>query len=146
LGLCFDPELLSRVAALSVIRGFDWQPLEDFWTVLEGVSHFVCLGWHAVIEREISSLALEVLAVTDKFVTAWELGGHSGLGDLAEQIHAQLFDAAGPAPQLPAELRERYSEASRLAERYCRWLRQRHGSDVHGLREELRAFFRLPPH
>lgn len=146
LGLCFDPEVLARVEARGGIRGFAWQPLEDFWTVLEGVSHFVCLGWHAANEREISALDLEVQAEIDKFVTAWELGRHSGLGDLAEQIHAQLFDAAGPAPQLPAELRERYSEASRLAEPYCRWLRQRHGNDVHGLREELRAFFRLPPH
>src|SRR5690606_24044211 len=62
LGLCFDPEVLARVEARGGIRGFAWQPLEDFWTVLEGVSHFVCLGWHAANEREISALDLEVQA------------------------------------------------------------------------------------
>lgn len=146
LGLCLDPDVLARVEARGGIGGFPEQTLDDFWTVLEGVSHFVCLGWHARQDREISALDLELQAEIDKFVTAWELGRHAGLGDLADEIHAQLFDAAAPAGNLPPPLRWRYHEASRLAARYCRWLRSRYGGDALGLRGELRVFFRLPPH
>lgn len=145
LGLYLDPRAIARVEARGGLAGFAEQPLEDFWTVLEGVSHFVCLGWHAGQERAISALDLELQAEIDKFVTAWQLGVECGLGDLAEPLHEQLFQAWRLPSTMSAANRARYREASHLAARYCMHLRQRHGQDLLAVREELRHFFRLPP-
>lgn len=145
LGLYLDPRAVARLEARGGLAGFAEQPLEDFWTVLEGVSHFVCLGWHAGQERAISALDLELQAEIDKFVTAWELGLQCGLGDLAEPLHEQLFNAWRPGEGTSVSMRERYREASHLASCYCLHLRQRHGQDLLAVRAELRRFFRMPP-
>lgn len=143
LGLYLDPVVVARMEARGGLNAFACQSLEDFWIVLEGVSHFVCLGWHAGQEREISVLDLELQAEIDKFVSAWEFARQCGLGDLGEELHRQLFEQWRHAT-MPDEVAERYVHSSHLAARYCRWL-QVHRDDVHGLRAELREFFRLSP-
>lgn len=145
LGVYLDPRVVARIEARGGLAGFAEQPLEEFWTVLEGVSHFVCLGWHAGNERAISPLDLEIQAEIDKFVSAWELGRQSGLGDLAEPLYRQLFEAWHPAANLDEAVAERYRQASELAARYCGYLRQRFAENPLELRAELREFFRLPP-
>ena len=145
LGLYLDVHVLQRLEARGGLRNFAEQPLEDFWSVLEGVSHFVCLGWHAERNREISALDLEIQAEIDKFVTAWEFAKQGGLGNLASQLYDQLFSHWREAPNLGRGVAERYRVANRLAARYCAFLRDDR-DNVHGLRAELREFFRLPPH
>lgn len=143
LGLYLDPRVVARLEAAGGLAGFPEHRLEDFWTVLEGVSHFVCLGWHAEREREISALDLEVQAEIDKFVSAWEFARQSGLGNLAEPLYRQLFDAWRPTANNRVE--ERYHRASAIAAAYCRYLCGRFDESPLDLRGELRAFFRLPP-
>ena len=142
-GLYLDPRLLERIEARGGLAGFASHPLEEFWSVLEGVSHFVCLGWHAEHDREISALDLEVQAEIDKFVSTWEFGRQSGLGDIAAPVYRLLFECWRPDASLDDALCERYRRASELAACYCRHL-QRHANPF-DLRAELRAFFRLPP-
>lgn len=140
-GLYLDPRVVGRLEARGGIAAFAFHPLEEFWTALEGVSHFVCLGWHAEREREISALDLEIQAEIDKFVTAWELGRQCGLGNLDAPLYRTLFEQWQPSSALP----ERYMRASELAGAYCRHLRRRHRDSSPALRAELRRFFRLAP-
>lgn len=145
IGLYLDPGVLARLEARGGLAAFAEHPLEEFWSVLEGVSHFVCLGWHAHRDRAISALDLEIQAEIDKFVTAWELARQSGLGDLAGPLYGQLFEAWRPAAELDAVVADRYRVASALAAAYCRHLRKSHAGNVLSLRAELREFFRMPP-
>lgn len=142
LGLYLDPKIVARLELRGGVANFPEQSLQDFWTVLEGVSHFVCLGWHAECDREISALDLEIQAEIDKYVTAWELARQCGLGDLAEPLYAQLFSRWRLGAGIDGSIAERYVRASSIAARYCRYLRTRHPDS---LRAELREFFRLPP-
>lgn len=144
LGLYLDPEVVARLEARGGVGNFPEQSLQDFWTVLEGVSHFVCLGWHAERDREISALDLEIQAEIDKYVTAWELARQCGLGDITRSLHVQLFSRWYLADGMEAMVEERYLRANEIASRYCHYLRARH-QDPLSLRAELRAFFRLPP-
>lgn len=143
LGLCLDPAVLARLDARGGLAAFAVHPLEEFWSVLEGVSHFVCLGWHAERERAISALDLEIQAEIDKFVTAWEFARQGGLGNLAAPLYRELFERWQPLC-MDAVLAERYQRASALAARYCRYLHARFDEPL-ALRAELRGFFRLPP-
>lgn len=143
LGLYLDSDIVERIQRRGGFDNFAYQSLEDFWTVLEGVSHFVCLGWHAKQEREISALDLEIQAEIDKYVTALEFARQCGLGDLAESLHEHLFLSWRTADGMNDALAERYFRASEIAARYCRYLR-RHENPL-ALRKELREFFRLPP-
>lgn len=145
MGLQFDPAVLNRMNAAGGLDAFPYWKLQDFWLLLEGVSHYLCLGWHAERDRAISALDLETQAEIDKFVAAWELGRDAGLGDLARRLHELLFREWHAAENLSDALRERYTFANVQAERYCGWLAARFRENRHGLREELRAFFRRPP-
>ncbi len=144
LGLYLDPRILERFATRGGLDNFPRQSLEDFWTLLEGVSHFVCLGWHAERNREISALDLEIQAEIDKYVSAREFCRQSGLGDIGEQLHETLFSEWKLGEDMDADLAERYRRASEIAARYCRYLQSRHDDSL-GLRAELRDFFRLSP-
>lgn len=143
LGLYLDPKLVERLAARGGLAGFATHPLEEFWSVLEGVSHFVCLGWHAERDREISALDLEVQAEIDKFVSAWELGRQCSLGNLAAPLYRHLFEDWRLLHGHRYD--HRYVQASEIAATYCRWLQHRFEDNPLELRGELRAFFRLPP-
>lgn len=144
LGLYLDPRIVARLDSRGGVGNFPEQSLQDVWTVLEGVSHFVCLGWHAERDREISALDLEIQAEIDKYVTAWDLARQCGLGDLAVRLHEQLFSCWKLAEGVEPAIAARYQRASEIASRYCRYLRVRH-NDPLALRAELRRFFRLPP-
>lgn len=145
LGLQFDASVLERLNTAGSLDAFPVWRLQDFWLVLEGVSHYLCLGWHAEHDRAISALDLETQAEIDKFVSAWELGRETGLGDIAQGVKELLFGNWQFADGAPPELYERYHQASTQAERYCAFLTRRYRDDRHGLREELRGFFRKPP-
>ena len=144
LGLYLDPTIVARLESRGGVANFPEQSLQDFWAVLEGVSHFVCLGWHAERDREISALDLEIQAEIDKYVTAWEFARQCGLGDLAEPLYVQLFSQWRLGDGINDAVAERYIRASSIAARYCRYLRARHAGSLE-LRAELREFFRLPP-
>lgn len=145
IGLYLDPRILERFAARGGLNSFSEQSLEDFWTLLEGISHFVCLGWHAERNREISALDLEIQAEIDKYVSAREFCRQSGLGDLGDELHGMLFSAWRLDEAMDEKIAERYRVASETAARYCRHLQSRHDDSL-GLRAELRDFFRLSPH
>ena len=47
----------------------DGENLADFWSALEGVSHFTYYAWNAARDKSVSLFELELQAEVDKFVT-----------------------------------------------------------------------------
>lgn len=113
--------------------------LDDYCLALEGVSHFLYLVWYASHARAVTLLEMELQAEIDKYVM---LRGVQD-GKRTDLLQRLFRDATWHEALLPAEL-DRYREASRLAERYCRALDRRFissGSRM-DLLCELRTFYR----
>ena len=70
-GLFLDPQLLARLAAANPVETLNSGNVADYWTALEGVSHFICLAWNAGHDRPVSLLELELQAEIDKYVSSW---------------------------------------------------------------------------
>ena len=54
LAVYLDEEMLARLRAEDPLETLHDGNLADFWTALEGVSHFVFLAWSAAFERQTS--------------------------------------------------------------------------------------------
>jgi len=117
--------------------------LEDFWTALEGVSHFMYLAWNARHDRGVRGVELELQAEVDKYVLTAHLAAAQGTNGLPD-IHALLFEHTSLDPGLSQALAQRYLDATRSAAVYCRSLSRRFSALPHpGLVRELRRFYRL---
>jgi hypothetical protein len=137
LSLFLDQRVIAALDAAP--GGSGGAGLDDFCQALEGVSHFLYLVWYATHERHVTLLEMELQAEIDKYVM---LRGVSADG--SDGLLGRLFrEAEWCAGLEPGEL-ERYREASRLAERYCRSLEQRfiRGGNRSELLRELRVFYR----
>ncbi|MFK8079455.1 MAG: hypothetical protein AB8B97_04155 [Granulosicoccus sp.] len=119
--------------------------LDGLCTVVEGVSHAVCLLWHAHNDRQIRPIDLELQAEIDKFMILIE-----EQSDARERrhLHSQLFANCKLIPSQGTVLHERYRTASKLASRYCHWLNHRFSADGDkaSLHQELARFYRLSGH
>jgi hypothetical protein len=135
LSMYLDPQVLRQLATGA--------SLEDFWTALEGVSHFLYLAWNAQYDRGVRPVEMELQAEVDKYALTTLLG--AGRQDLAAaQVHELLFERAQFDPHLSGALLERYRDASRGAARYCLSLARRFTVPQHpALLRELRRFYRL---
>ncbi len=120
----------------------DRQGLEAVCAVMEGVSHVVCLLWHAHHERQISALDLELQADVDKFVL---LAATLAEGEDRLALHRRLFEAIRITAAQGSRLHERYRTANAQAASYCHWLNTRFMNlrDQRGLSRELARFYRL---
>jgi len=142
--LYLERELLERLAEQDPFVCLDADNLGDFWSVLEGVSHFTYYAWNAEREKTVTLFELELQAEVDKFVaTSWLL--HRQSGRTPAGLHGWLFDAPTLDAQLAGEERERYRRANRYAGKYCRRLRSAltSGAEQEGVQRELRRFYRL---
>lgn len=113
----------------------------DVWdgdTIIEETSHLVCIAWHAVREQKVSQLQLELQSEVDRYAIA-RLRHGRGLDHFEDFRWDDRLDAVE---------RDRYETAHRVAHRYCRGLEARHPTraDTPGLLDELRDFYRRPPH
>src|SRR6201986_3691125 len=73
LSLYLDPALLQRLARADPMVKLDDGNVADYWTALEGVSHFLYLAWNAGHDRPVSLLELEMQAEVDKYVVSYWL-------------------------------------------------------------------------
>ena len=110
----------------------------DVGTLVEETSHLLCLAWHALQERLISRLCLELQADVDRYALARLTGG----------VALEHFERVRFLPSTDSAFRERYRTSHRAAYRYCRGLSRRfpERADTPGLLDELRAFYRMGPH
>jgi hypothetical protein len=147
LGLFLDEQLLGRLAAANPLEALTSANVADYWTALEGVSHFLYLTWNAGHDRGVSLLELELQAEIDKYVASWWLLREQDPQRHPTELHRLLFDRTRIDEALAGTSCELYREANRYAARFCRRLqRQLSAGAVRVRREalsELRRFYRL---
>jgi hypothetical protein len=68
--LYLDPELLERLRCADPLEHLHAGNVADYWTALEGVSHFVYFAWNAGHDKPVSILELEMQAEIDKYVAS----------------------------------------------------------------------------
>jgi hypothetical protein len=119
LALYIDQAVLARLAQQDPLRQLDSSNIADFWTALEGVSHFSYLMWHAGHDRGVSQLELELQAEVDKYIVAWWLLRAQHPGHAPRELHRLLFERARINPQLTPAHQHLYATASRHAARFC---------------------------
>ena len=71
--LYLDPALLERLQRADPIRALNQGNVADYWTALEGVSHFLYFAWNAGHDKPVSLLELELQAEIDKYVASYWL-------------------------------------------------------------------------
>ena len=148
--LYLDPHLLARLERSDPTSALHGGNVADYLTVLEGVSHFVCVAWHAQHDRDVSLLALEMQAEIDKYVTScWLLRGQVP-GRFPVELHPLLFRHTRVDPALAGARAGLYRAASDYAARFCHQVERRllrHGRREAGHAEVepvLRRFYRMP--
>jgi len=142
--LFISGELLARLQADDPRVGLHSDNLGDFWTVLEGISHFLYYVWNAERENPITLMEMELQAEVDKFITTARLLEAQGL-ELPERLHRWLFELPRFDTNLSESELDRYHQANRYAGKYCiRLARQLSGNNPYSeIASELRHFYRL---
>jgi len=145
--LYLDPKLLERLERADPLACLDASNVADYWTALEGVSHFVYLAWNAGHDKPVSILELEMQAEIDKYVASFALLRRQSPQRFPAELLRLLFERTRIDPSLARGRERMYCSASRYAEKFCRRLER-------GLRDspaelgrevlaELRRFYRL---
>jgi hypothetical protein len=146
-GLFLDPLLLARLAAANPLQALNGGNLADYWTALEGVSHFLYLAWNAGYDRGVTLLELELQAEIDKYVASWWLLREQDPGRYPAELHHLLFERAHVDARLAGDRTELYREANQYAARFCRRLERQLSTQAARARSEtlaeLRRFYRL---
>jgi hypothetical protein len=151
LSLYLDPALLERLARADPLVRLHAGNVADWWTVLEGVSHFLYVAWNAGHDKPVSLLELEMQAEIDKYVASYWLLRRQSPGHFPGQLRHLLFERTRIDPRA-GERTGLYREASRYADRFCARLEQRlvraetrrsAGSLEQSVLPELRRFYRL---
>ncbi len=142
-----EPALLQRLAASNPFEALHAGNIADYWTVLEGVSHFVYLVWNASYDRQVTLLELELQAEVDKYVGSLWLLRAQDPKRFPVELHHLLFERARVDDVLAGVRAGLYRAANRYAARFCRRLARTlrpAGSAAHAAAiAELRRFYRL---
>jgi hypothetical protein len=144
ISLYLRQELLDRLVVNDPTARLDARNLADFWTALEGLSHFTYFVHRASNDRAVTLLEMELQAEVDKFIATAALLRRQGERP-PRQLHEWLFAQAKFAAELSADEQERYAQANHYAAKYCRklWPRLTSSGGWDATRDELRRFYRL---
>ena len=146
-GLFLDPQLLERLQAANPLEALNGGNLADYWTALEGVSHFLYLTWNAGYDRGVTLLELELQAEIDKYVASWWLLREQDPGRYPAELHHLLFERTRIDLRLAGERSDLYRAANQYAARFCRRLERQLSTHAARARSEtlaeLRRFYRL---
>jgi hypothetical protein len=147
MSLYLDPELLERLDRADPMERLHDGNVADYWTALEGVSHFVYLAWNAGHDKPVSLLELEMQAEVDKYVGSYWLMRRQFPDRFPAELLRLLFERTRIDSRLAAGREDLYREASRYAEKFCRRLEQSlrgaRGRSQAEVLTELRRFYRL---
>lgn len=145
--LYLDPGLLERLGRADPLRSLNADNVADYWTALEGVSHFVYLAWNCGHDRPVSLLELELQAEIDKYVASVWLLKRQFPERFPAELLRLLFERTRIDATLAAGRVDIYRRASLYAERFCRRiesaLRSREARTEQRALAELRRFYRL---
>jgi hypothetical protein len=147
LGLYIDEAVLARLDAQDPLHALTGANIGDFWTALEGVSHFSYLMWNAGHQRGVSQLELELQGEVDKYIAAFWLLRAQHPGHRPRELHPALFERTRVDPRLPPARQQLYAAATRHAAGFCARLEAALLSNRPVLRHAaiatLRRFYRL---
>jgi hypothetical protein len=147
MGLFLEPAVLARLDAANPHEALNGANLADYWTALEGVSHFVYLAWNAGHDRAVSLHELELQAEVDKYVATALLLCSQDPTRFPIELHRVLFERARVSEALAGERAGLYRRANHYAGRFCRHLGRMlapAGARARSLATtELRRFYRL---
>jgi hypothetical protein len=147
LGLFLEPQVLARLDAANPLAALHGGNLADYWTALEGVSHFVYLAWNAAHDRQVTLMELELQAEVDKYVSTFLLLRAQNPGRFPAELHRVLFERARVSSELAGDRIGLYRRANQYAARFCRRLArllEPVGSQSQASASaELRRFYRL---
>lgn len=122
LGLFLAPEVLERLDVANPLEQLDGANLADYWTALEGVSHFVYLAWNAGHDRPVSLHELELQAEVDKYAATALLLRAQHPQRFPVELHRALFERARVSDALAGARAGLYRRANQSAARFCRHL------------------------
>ncbi len=147
MSLFLDSDMLSRLKKWNPFTSFGTHNANDFWAVLEGVSHFVYAATKATRNQSFSILELELQAEVDKFIASLLLLGSQGRIQSAAKMHNSLFEDTELVAGMTETDSDRYRFANDYAARYC-WslLKTRIVNEEHQFSRELRHFYQLSQH
>jgi hypothetical protein len=145
--LYLDPALLERLKVADPLVRLHGGNVADYWTALEGVSHFLYLAWNAGHDRPVSLLELEMQAEVDKYVSSYWLLRQQFPARFPAELLNVLFERTRIDPRLARGRESLYREATRYAQKFCRRLEQSlrgaRGDSRGAVLAELRRFYRL---
>ncbi len=141
------PTVLQRLASANPLEALHGGNIADYWTALEGVSHFVYLAWNAAYDRPVTLLELELQGEIDKYVCSLWLLREQDPTRFPVELHPLLFEQARVDAVLAGDLIGLYRQANSYAARFCRRLARTlrpAGPAAHATAiAELRRFYRL---
>lgn len=147
ISLFLEGGLLDRLSSADPLESLHGGNIADYWIALEGVSHFVCVAWHAENERPVTMLELELQGEIDKYVCTYWLLARQNPGRFPVELHHLLFERSRVDATLAGERFDLYRMANEYAARYCRrlsrCLRARAQDPLDAAVAELRRFYRL---
>jgi len=143
LSLFLDGDMLGRLESGNPLHKLRTELLNDFWKVLEGISHFNCVVWKATQDRTVSLLELELQGGIDKFVGTMLLALEQADKRLQNSLHGWMFDDVRFHDELDDEQLDRYQSANNYAARFCHGLQQQLIDDDQPVLAQLRHFYRL---
>lgn len=120
--LYLDPALLARLQHSNPMVKLDEGNVADYWTALEGVSHFLYFAWNAGHDKPVTLLELELQAEIDKYVASYLLLRQQYPGRFPRELLHVLFERTRIDPILAKGRESLYRTATRHAERFCREL------------------------
>ncbi len=144
--LYLDGGLLERLRRADPLESLHEGNVADYWTALEGVSHFVYLAWNCGHDKPVTLHELELQAEIDKYIASYWLLKRQFPERFPAELRRLLFERTRIDPTLAAGRIEIYRRASLYAERFCRRierrLRARHADTEQQVLAELRRFYR----
>ncbi len=145
--LYLDPALLTRLQQSDPMIRLDHGNVADYWTALEGVSHFLYFAWNAGHDKPVTLLELELQAEIDKYVASYLLLTRQFPGRFPTELLYVLFERTHIDSRLANGREHLYRAATRHAEKFCRRLaqslRDSRSAMEDGVLAELRRFYRL---
>jgi hypothetical protein len=147
LGLYIDESVLARLGEQDPLRALTGANIADFWTALEGVSHFSYLMWNASHRRGVSQLELELQGEVDKYIVAFWLLRAQHPDHRPRELRPALFEKTHIDPRLPPARQQLYAAATSYAARFCARLEaallSNRPSTRHAAIAALRRFYRF---
>jgi hypothetical protein len=147
IGLYLDPAVLERLSSADPLEALHAGNIGDYWTALEGVSHFVYVTWNAAHDRPVTFLELELQSEVDKYVSSLWLLREQNPERFPVELHHLLFERTRVDSLLAGDRIALYQHANSYAARFCwrlaRTLRSTGYSARKAVLGELRQFYRL---